>query len=642
MEAEMDLLHFEFICRTCMHVVAEADGYAASNSLDLEQPKRQWQSIFETVADCDPLPINEMLNSTLQQINVQLSDELPKNICCKCVEHLLSAYRFQQMCIQSDQKMRELITNCNANLKIKASPIQAPIIDDTEGKKRFEVESMNDLRAQTGLQASVNDPLQNVDAATPLKEYCKSTQVDVNDYLKMELGVADFDHGSFADYNNYEVTAFTIDPKATSGRVTQPADEENTAKTDVPNSDGEHSDWKSDRNLKNRRLKKACRSKKTGGKTKKRSIVRKEQHVSKDSSVHNCTLCEKSFNSRRYLLKHLRRHKKWDELKNMDPKPESHAQHIRFKCDICGHYYNKPESLYEHRLTHEDSNKSNNPYICNICEKVYGSQRTLTRHKRQRHRTTEERAQETAKLYVCKFCNKSFQQSGTLKDHLRTHTGEQPYLCSECGKAFSSSSNMKQHLLRHGGVKRYECPDCPKKFPCLSDLASHKAVHRRHKPHICDICGSAFGKPYQLKKHKMYHNGDKPYKCEYCEMRFVCMDHQRRHMRTHTGEKPYKCNYCERAFAQSNDLIKHLRTHLGKNVYRCELCPSAFRLATELRVHFAVHKNEDAETLERNKKALMDEEVRLRSNVASKKVQLPVEQSLQTMEPDIKTVVLDE
>lgn len=85
----------------------------------------------------------------------------------------------------------------------------------------------------------------------------------------------------------------------------------------------------------------------------------------------------------------------------------------------------------------------------------------------------------------------------------------------------------------------------------------------------------------------------------------------RRHRRTHTGEKPYKCKYCIRAFAQSNDLIKHLRSHLGENVYRCELCPESFRLRKELRVHFTSHKNEDEETRERNKRALIEDERRL-------------------------------
>lgn len=586
-------LNFECLCRTCMYEVPEPNSFSASTNESTEQ---QLQSIFTTVAECGAMRIADLLARTMPQLQLNLSEELPQHICRICLQHLLSVYHFQQMCIQSEHQWREWLAKRYSDLKpiteivsdTKVFTLPEPVLD-TNG-----IENPNDGIARS----NVDDPLQNIAEIIKIN---KDEPNNMSVYLKRELFDDDI---NIPGYTVCEATELTDQLVATQIKVeietpivaveTTTTSDEVSSNEDVDENDGDK--------LVNALHKAPIKT-----------------NIFKDlSSSHICTQCNKYFATRRYLLRHLRRHKKVDEQNNSSTTKEKDVQSS----------LRKAETLQKHKETHigkrEGLNTLPSPnYDCDLCDMKYCTQRTLTRHRRLQH--CGENSEATPKLYSCELCNKSFQQSGTLKDHMRTHTGEQPYLCSECGKAFNSSSNLKQHLLRHTGVKRYECPDCPKKFPCLSDLASHKAVHKQIKPHVCDICGNAFGKRYQLKKHKMYHNGEKPHKCEYCEMRFVCMDHQRRHMRTHTGEKPYKCKYCERAFAQSNDLIKHLRTHLGENVYKCELCPSSFRLATELRIHFAIHKNDDEATRARNLLALAEEEDKMSLSTSTKSRQQPQE-----------------
>ncbi|XP_050332666.1 zinc finger protein 852-like [Bactrocera neohumeralis] len=584
MDTESEL-HFECLCRTCMHEVPEANSFSASN----EAAEQQLQSIFATVAECGTMRIADLLARTMPQLQLNLSEELPQHICRMCLQQLLSVYRFQQMCIQSENQFQEWLAKRYTDLKpiteivseTKVFTLPEPVLDTNETPNDG-ITSLN-----------VDDPLKSIAEIIKIN---KDESNNISVYLKREISDDDI---CTSGYTVCETSELNEQLVATQIKVEieTPIAEAETTTTSNEVSSYEDVDSEEDKLTANALYKTSVKA-----------------NISKDPSSHTCTQCMKSFATRRYLLRHFRLHKKTDGQNNLTSEKDS--QNLSLKCDICGAHFRKAETLQKHKETHIENTEELNTlpapnYDCDLCDMKYGSQRTLTRHKRLQHGV--ENSEVTPKAYSCEYCKKSFQQSSTLKDHMRTHTGEQPYLCSECGKAFSSSSNLKQHLLRHTGVKRYECPDCPKKFPCLSDLASHKAVHLQIKPHVCDICGNAFGKGYQLKKHKMYHNGEKPHKCEYCEMRFVCMDHQRRHMRTHTGEKPYKCKYCERAFAQSNDLIKHLRTHLGENVYKCELCPSAFRLATELRVHFANHKNDDEATRTRNMQALTEDENKMKS-----------------------------
>ncbi|XP_067634775.1 zinc finger protein 596-like isoform X2 [Eurosta solidaginis] len=522
--AEMEVTNvqrFDSLCRTCMLQLLETSPFDTNS-----KPKQEWQSIFDVIEKRGVLRIVELLAIAIPQIEVHLNDELPKKICCECVQQLRSFYLFQQMCTQSDRQLREW--NAERNHKtITGDKISVPasLLETSEEVKV--VESVKPLL--DGLQTLAADPLQNV-------VHIKNARSDVNELVKNEA-----------------------------------CDDEPTVYSD----DGTLS---------------------SKGKT-------MEEQVNSTARKFICHICNKSLSKPSLLRNHVKLHHASFQQKEQ-------LQYCSFKCDLCNRYFHKAESLYEHRLVHDEKvNKNLYCKACKLCGKIYSSQRALTRHYREKH--TENKAKKTIK-HTCKLCNKSYTSASGLRRHGVTHSvRERPHLCPECGKSFTTAGNMKQHRLRHRDDKPFECPHCPLRFRCYSDIANHKASHSKNKTHICGICGSAFHFLNQLRKHEKNHTGERPYKCDYCDKRFVRSDQQRVHMRTHTGEKPYKCKYCECAYAQGNDLIKHLRTHLGDNVYRCELCPLAFRLASEQRLHLTAHKNEDPETRERNIKALRVEEAKL-------------------------------
>ncbi|XP_067637601.1 zinc finger protein 595-like isoform X4 [Eurosta solidaginis] len=286
-------------------------------------------------------------------------------------------------------------------------------------------------------------------------------------------------------------------------------------------------------------------------------------------------------------------------------------------------------------------------YPCDICGKHFKTKSVLNIHKL---------IHSGEKPHKCDLCEKRFAQATALTQHMRTHTGEKPYKCKYCERCFATKSILNKHLRGiHLGDNIHRCKFCPLAFRFASELRLHTNTHKDEDPETrernmealmemeaklkqqtfqryknkrnknnrypCDICGKHFKTTWKLNIHKRIHSGEKPHKCDFCEKRFTHYTTLSQHMRTHTGEKPYKCKYCERCFATKSVLNKHLRgIHLIDNIHRCKFCPLAFSFALELRLHTNTHKDEDPETRERNLKALMEIEAKLKQQALKRKV----------------------
>ncbi|XP_051926422.1 zinc finger protein 43-like isoform X1 [Hippocampus zosterae] len=129
-----------------------------------------------------------------------------------------------------------------------------------------------------------------------------------------------------------------------------------------------------------------------------------------------CGQCEKSFTSRRCLLKH----------------DNFHHKGMRFPCEHCGKGFFGKDALVRHTLIHTGER----PFKCDDCDKSFRSSAELKIHRR--YHTGE-------RPFKCSICDKGFVQSCFLTLHMRTHTGERPYVCAICNKAFSSLHGLKRH-----------------------------------------------------------------------------------------------------------------------------------------------------------------------------------------------------
>ncbi|KAJ8365360.1 hypothetical protein SKAU_G00141910 [Synaphobranchus kaupii] len=267
----------------------------------------------------------------------------------------------------------------------------------------------------------------------------------------------------------------------------------------------------------------------------KQTIQRNKGKIKTGEKLYKCSQCEKGYNSKSGLNKHLRIHR------SENP----------YKCMFCGKCFSGISDLNSHRRIHIGEK----PYRCMLCGKCFSKMCHLTSH--QRIHTGE-------RPYACSQCGKCFYQIPHLKIHLRIHTGEKPYKCTQCGKCFSQIGHLKSHLRVHTGEKPYKCSQCGKCFPHIANLRIHRRIHTGEKPYRCMLCGKCFSEMSKLRSHQRIHTGEKPYTCSQCGKCFSQIPHLKGHQRIHTGEKPYKCTNCEKCFITKTELNNHLGIHSGE------------------------------------------------------------------------------
>ncbi|CAL8087950.1 unnamed protein product [Calicophoron daubneyi] len=107
--------------------------------------------------------------------------------------------------------------------------------------------------------------------------------------------------------------------------------------------------------------------------------------------------------------------------------------------------------------------RSDRPFCCHLCAKIYYSMSALKMHVRTHTLPCK-----------CNLCGKAFSRMWLLNGHLRTHTGEKPFACAICARAFADRSNLRAHMQTHSEVKRYRCARCSKTFSRMGLLTKHQ------------------------------------------------------------------------------------------------------------------------------------------------------------------------
>ncbi|XP_041664857.1 gastrula zinc finger protein XlCGF48.2-like [Cheilinus undulatus] len=160
-----------------------------------------------------------------------------------------------------------------------------------------------------------------------------------------------------------------------------------------------------------------------------------------------------------------------------------------FSCSVCGKSYPSKRNLQIHLRRHSGEK----PFSCSVCKKNFIWRAEMVTH--MRVHTGE-------KPFSCSVCGKKFALHVNLVQHSLVHTGEKPFRCSICGKSFSQHTNLKQHSTVHTGEKLFNCSVCGKSFTNHGNLKKHSVIHTGEKPFSCSVCDRKFTQAVSVKRHK--------------------------------------------------------------------------------------------------------------------------------------------
>ncbi|TRY71085.1 hypothetical protein TCAL_01253 [Tigriopus californicus] len=247
-----------------------------------------------------------------------------------------------------------------------------------------------------------------------------------------------------------------------------------------------------------------------------------------DQAAHNynrtlipCPLCEKSFKSSYSLRAH---HRRSHQCENSNPFKSALSDHqdehqgiLKHECSKCDYKTGTASKLTAHRkywhsararkfqkktlvsceicgtqveqsyLSRHIANNHETPaWPCNECEKRFGTEITLKRHKSTVHSKT---------MVDCQVCGVQVKCAEKLKVHMAIHLPPK-YFCRFCGKGLKSTVSLGNHERKvHTGENPYRCETCP--FACASSgelLLHKKRQHNVPKVHFYKYMKNASSK----------------------------------------------------------------------------------------------------------------------------------------------------
>lgn len=287
-------------------------------------------------------------------------------------------------------------------------------------------------------------------------------------------------------------------------------------------------------------------------------------------SFTDCVICEKKFDTRSDLKRHIK----------------THGPNATFPCRACNIEFETLKQLHVHRRKHVKSYCER--VQCGVCNVELQSV-CLAQHMLRHAVESGE-----APSFSCDICGKICSSQVYLKYHKQSHM--EPVPCPECNKLIKPAG-LQKHIKYHGYKddpvmrakmkRKYKCNLCEYVASDPSILEAH--VNRHHlkvKPYICTVCDKDFCGKLQLSRHQETHYVTKSLHCEICQKKFsnkICL---RMHLRLHTGERPYYCEICAESFISASALKTHkIKRHSEKSI-ACPFCNRMFYIAVEMRQHF--------------------------------------------------------
>uniref|UniRef100_A0A3B5QUU8 C2H2-type domain-containing protein n=1 Tax=Xiphophorus maculatus TaxID=8083 RepID=A0A3B5QUU8_XIPMA len=228
-----------------------------------------------------------------------------------------------------------------------------------------------------------------------------------------------------------------------------------------------------------------------------------------------------------------------------------------FQCGFCEKTFQFRSRLIRHVGIHMRKSKLR----CGVGKKSFSQNCQLVHHKKTKgsggkplgaQAGLSTRA-ETERI-LCNTCGKGFSYPSILKRHARVHTGEKPFACGACGKSFSRRDHLLSHTKSHSAKPR----DPPQ--PAMK----RRAVRAAKKLYSCQTCGKHFTRHRCFLHHT---KSDCPLVCKTCGKQFSHLSRLKRHESIHSGVKPFPCSVCGKGLSRRDHLVSHMKVHAKSNPF---------------------------------------------------------------------------
>lgn len=364
-----------------------------------------------------------------------------------------------------------------------------------------------------------------------------------------------------------------------------------------------------------------------------------------DVGIFECSICGKENSNALALKNHLR----------------SHTSQKKYPCLECGKAFHRPSQLVIHErvhvsvrtkehsvsevdmesVTHEDQNEHTDCFLSSgISAQICCSDDVTSAAC-----NTQTETDDMERPFKCDLCDKSYIHQGSLSNHTKTHqTGT--FECAVCFKLFNNMAALYSHQRTHKSKSQVDsdigfytvtsldqflpqsqdlpvnfCHLCQVLFSCEEEFQDHIQIHNS-SPLLHQNDGAAFESSTafsesQLKQTSPFaigHNGSFDLPNEQIPTNGNLYDFS--HLdpaslnSTETGlstfmpqtnnntdrasavdseERPYKCDICFKTYRHYGSLVNHKRSHQVGN-YQCSICGKSCPHLAAFKSHIRIHK----------------------------------------------------
>jgi uncharacterized Zn-finger protein len=390
---EVENIDIKSVCRTCL---------LPSNDLEIifSAYLDENVSFSRILSDFCKYEVN--INDGLSQLNSQ--------ICKNCKESAINAYRFQQMCLESDRSLRMLVGICEQDQEVSAG-------DETKNQTfKSEFESQNNIYEDKDIQQETAEQDVLLDNIIYEDEETDDDEDQLNeDEQEEEEEIAFSCYECLKQFKSAEKLEIHLKKHQTSNK-------------------GDESE-ESDENGK-RFVCKDCNKV-----YKRKNVLDRHRRVAHGyvKNPHRCVKCNKCFPYSGALTRHEILHSDIVE-KSLLPRDASQG----FICVVCGQQFDLPELFLAHIKNHKKQVNEEMIYTCKLCNDDFSSFSDIMKHSKIHIENA---------THQCIACKKLLIIGEELIDHFLRHKGMKPHACPVCDKSFLKIHKLNVHMRIHSEEK---------------------------------------------------------------------------------------------------------------------------------------------------------------------------------------------